>query len=163
MSQKFTQDDRCDVALGGKLGKYRDRRASARVLEIDRVHQVAGQGDAIGDDKQPPQHLVEARALLDMERQEHEHKVDAVDVEQRRCVKHQRAAQHGLEQGPRHIGREGRPVLGKEGHPREHPHQVGNQHIECGGADVAMDDSLHIIHAVSEMIRLDGSWRASAR
>ena len=100
MAEEFGQEDGGDVALVGKLGEDRYRRSAARVLEIDGVHQVAGDGDGIGHDKQPAQPLVEARSLLEVQRQQHECQIDTIDVEQSRSIEYQRAMQHTLEQRP---------------------------------------------------------------
>ena len=51
VAQELSQDDGRDVALVGKLGEDRHRRAPTRVLEIDSIHQVHGDADGIGNDK----------------------------------------------------------------------------------------------------------------
>ena len=67
MTEKLGQDDRGDIALVGKLGKHRYRRASARILEIDSVHQVAGNSHGVGNNKEPFQPLMESVSLLDVQ------------------------------------------------------------------------------------------------
>ena len=49
--EELGQDDGHDVALGLELGKDGHRRAPARVLEIDGIHEVHGYAHCIGDHK----------------------------------------------------------------------------------------------------------------
>ena len=157
MVQELGQDDGGDIALVGELAEYRDCRAPARVLEIDGIHQVARHCDGVGDDEQPLQCFVEAGAFFEVKRQEHEHQVQAVDIEQRRRVKYQCAVQSALEQRPGHIGGKGGPVLGKERHAREHPHEVGHQHVQQRCPDIAMNDPFpHVLCP----FQLSKSWRS---
>ena len=68
VTDKLGEDDGEEAALVGKLGEHRHRRATARVLEIDRIHQVHRQCHGIGDDKQPLESLVNSRTLLEVQR-----------------------------------------------------------------------------------------------
>ena len=80
---KFGQQDGRDVALVGKLSEHGHRRTATRILEIDGIHQIAGDGNSVGHDKQPLEPLVEALPLLEMQRQQHEHQIDTIDIKQR--------------------------------------------------------------------------------
>ena len=120
--QGLAHDDARQIALVAKLAQHSAGGAPHREGEVDPVGHVDDEGQAVDHHKDPSQHAVIGRRLLEVQRQQHQHNPQDVGIDDGRRVKLQTAHDK-----VRHIALQGwrqqRPVQGQIGQPR---HRIGD-------------------------------------
>ncbi len=79
--QQLGTNNACQVALVGELAEHGSRGASHGILEIDRISQIDGQGDAVHQQEESLAKTMIGRPLLPMQREEHQHDIQHIGIE----------------------------------------------------------------------------------
>jgi hypothetical protein len=93
MVQELRTDDTPQVALVGKFAKDSCRGATHGVLKVHGIGQIDGKRQTIDDEIEPLAELMIASALFLVTRQEHQHDIKGIGIDDGRGVEKQAATE----------------------------------------------------------------------